>query len=400
MSGIPLKRGDLIEVTVERLAYGGDGIARHRGLALFIPLAAPGDQLRVRVNEIKKNYARASIEEILIPSPARRGPLCRYFGQCGGCQLQHINYDAQLEAKRAFVRDALNRVGRLGWTGEIEMISAAEFGYRARAQVKIERESDNEPRRIGFNRLSSHRVCDVTSCPVLVPELDLQLGAIRALLAREVKEGVREVEIAAGENGIAIQPELDERAQRIVERKVRGATYRYSASTFFQGNALLLDSLIETAISDYSGGLAVDLYAGAGLFTIQLAGRFDKVIGIEADKKAALFALQNIEINQRPNIEFHNTTVESWLMSATGRSAIDRPDLLLLDPPRAGAANAMAHIIDINPTYISYVSCDPNTLARDLRILAGSGYKIARITALDLFPQTYHVETVAALFRV
>jgi 23S rRNA (uracil1939-C5)-methyltransferase len=400
MNSIPLKRGDLIEVTVERLAYGGDAVARHGGLALFIPMAAPGDLLRVRVSEIKKNYGRASIEEIIVPSPARRDPLCRYFGRCGGCQLQHINYDAQLEAKRGFVRDALNRVGRLGWSGEIEMVSAAEFGYRARAQLKIERESTKEPPRIGFNRLSSHRVCDVASCPVLVPELDLELGSIRSLLAQEERGGVREVEIAAGENGFAIEPPFDERAQRIVERRVRGATYRFSASTFFQGNALLLDSLVEAAIGEYSGSLAVDLYAGVGLFTIQLAERFSKVIGVEADKKAAMFARQNIAINHRRNIDFQNTTVESWLKSTPRDSAIERPDLLLLDPPRAGAANAIPHIIEMNPTHISYVSCDPNTLARDLRILADSGYELARVTALDLFPQTYHVETVASLRRV
>jgi 23S rRNA (uracil1939-C5)-methyltransferase len=400
MSSIPLKRGDLVEVMVERLAYGGDAIARYGGLALFIPMAAPGDLLRVRVNEIKKNYARASIEEILVLSPARREPACRYFGQCGGCQLQHINYDAQLEAKRRFVGDALNRVGRLGWGGEIEIVSATEFGYRTRAQLKIEREDIKEPPRIGFNRHSSHTVCDVTSCLVLVPEIDLELGSIRSILAREEKDGVREVEIAAGENGVAIEPAFDERALRVVERIVRGATYRFSPSTFFQGNALLLESLVEAAIRDYRGSLAVDLYAGVGLFTIQLAERFGKVIGVEADKKAAMFARQNIAINQRRNIEFHNMTVESWLESARQDSAKRRPDLLLLDPPRAGASKAMPYLIEMNPTHISYVSCDPNTLARDLRRLVDSGYEITRITALDLFPQTYHVETVASLRRV
>ncbi len=175
MSGTALTRDDLIDVTVERLAYGGDGIARHGGLALFIPMAAPGDRLRVRVTEIKKSYGRAVIEEVLTPSPARREPACRHFGQCGGCQLQHINYGAQLEAKRDFVRDALNRVGRLGWAGEIEMFSAAEFGYRTRAQLKVERVAGG-PLLVGFNRLSSHSICDVVTCPVLVPELERELG--------------------------------------------------------------------------------------------------------------------------------------------------------------------------------------------------------------------------------
>ncbi len=228
----------------------------------------------------------------------------------------------------------------------------------------------------------------------------MSLAPIRSALEQEKRAGAYEIEIAAGENGVAIEPGGSAHEARPVERRLRGATYRFSASTFFQGNAFLLDALIESAVRDYAGELAVNLYAGVGLFTIQLADRFNKVIGVEADRNAAMFARENISINNRSNIDFRNTTVKSWLMTATSGSAKPRPDLLLLDPPRAGAAEAIPHIIEMSPAQISYVSCDPNTLARDLRKLIDAGYELTRVTALDLFPQTYHVETVASLRRV
>ena len=152
----PLSVGDVVEVTTERLAFGGEAVARYDGLAVFVPFAAPGERLRIRITERKKNFARGVIEEILAPSPRRRAPACQHFGECGGCQLQHLTYDEQLKAKSSFVRDALARIGRIPWDREIEVRSAAEFGYRSRAQVKIERlrtvcESDSiKPLRMRF----------------------------------------------------------------------------------------------------------------------------------------------------------------------------------------------------------------------------------------------------------
>src|SRR5580704_5331556 len=220
----------LIEVQTERLAYGGDAVARYAGLAIFIPLAGPGELLRVRVTEVKKNFARARIVEVLKPSPHRRVAPCQHFGDCGGCQLQHLDYPAQLEAKAGFVRDSLVRVGRIDWPHKIEVGSADEFGYRTRAQVKIERritrlsaaanptavEPDpidggdpQDPRptsdtrggdnsaqfaeasgdagfksslHIGFNREGSHSVCDVSMCPILTPELNSALLELRSTL--------------------------------------------------------------------------------------------------------------------------------------------------------------------------------------------------------------------------
>jgi 23S rRNA (uracil1939-C5)-methyltransferase len=388
----PLSVGDVVEVTTERLAFGGDAVARHEGLAIFVPFAAPGERLRIRITERKKNYARGVIEEILAPSPARRAPPCRYFGECGGCQLQHLSYDEQLRAKSGFVRDALARIGRIPWDREIEIRSAAEFGYRSRAQVKIESGSDHL--RIGFNHAASHSVCDVESCPVLAPELDRTFQKLRSSLASSDTdfEQAAEVEMALGRTGVDLEPRMKGFPGAHISQRIGDMTYSFSASTFFQVNHLLLEDFAREATADYSGRLAVDLYAGVGLFTLQLARSFDRVIGVESDSRAARFARQNIADNKVTNVEFHNQRVESWL-----RGFNSVPDLILLDPPRAGAAEAMDEIAKLKPARIAYVSCDPATLARDLRKLIDARYSLSSVVAFDLFPQTYHVETIASL---
>lgn len=407
MRGDWLKVGDVIEVVAERMAYGGDAVARHKGLAIFIPYAAPGERLRIRITDLKKNFARAKIERILSPSPVRREPPCQYFGQCGGCQLQHLSYEAQLDAKAGFVRDALARVGRIELPGGIRIRSANEFGYRARAQVKIGRASrgaNSSSRAVGFHNAGSHDVCDVESCPVLVPELDRALVSLRSSVndskgAQAYQSRLSEIEIAAGEAGVASEPQILGASSAPLQRTARGAVYRFDAKTFFQVNALMLDQLIDEAVDDYSGRLAIDLYAGVGLFAIQLARRFDKVFGVESDRRAFGFARENIRENSASNVEFFNDRAESWLERfIAGRNTQDGPpDLVLLDPPRAGANNAVALIARLKPPRISYVACDPTTLARDLRQLIDSGYQLENVTALDLFPQTFHVETVARL---
>jgi len=393
-----LNVGDVIEVTTDRLAYGGDAVARHDGLAVFIPLAAPGERLRIRITERKKTFARGAIDRILAASPARRVAPCQYFGDCGGCQLQHLTYEAQLEAKAAFVRDALERIGHIDWPHEIPVLHAAEFGYRARAQVKIDRKT----RRIGFHRASSNAVCDVESCPILTPELDEALRSIRDALSREnppgASAGVSQIEISAGESGVSFEPRVEDFSGGALRRTVHEAVYSFSPSTFFQANPGLLDDLIDEALGEDTGELGIDLYAGVGLFTVQLARRFRRVIGVESDPIAAKFALENITANDRANVEFHVSRVES-LLEKLVETKISQPDLILLDPPRTGAADPLPHIIALKPKRVTYVSCDPATLARDLRRLIDSGYEPSRITAIDLFPQTYHVEVVAALVR-
>jgi len=387
-----LKVGDIIEVTAERLAYGGDAVARYDGLAVFIPLAVPGDRLRVRIVERKKSFARAVIERVLEPSPSRREPPCEYFGDCGGCQLQHQSYEMQLEAKVGFVRDALERIGRFDWPHQIKILHGAEFGYRGRAQIKI----DKKASRIGFNRAGSNVVCDITGCPILLPELNEALRSLREV-ADEADVG--QVEMAAGESSVSFEPSFASLPGGALRRTVRGAIYNFSPSTFFQANPGLLGELIDEAVGEESGELAIDLYAGVGLFTIQLARRFKRVIGVESDREAITFAIKNLSANTITNVGFHATTAETWLGSTISARSHNSPDLVLLDPPRSGASAAIPLIATLEPSRIVYVSCDPATLARDLRNLIDLGFRIGGLSVIDLFPQTYHVETVARLER-
>jgi 23S rRNA (uracil1939-C5)-methyltransferase len=246
-------------------------------------------------------------------------------------------------------------------------------------------------------------VCDVTSCPILVPELDEALRSLWGALGHATDKDQTlpnrlQVEMAAGENGVSFEPALEGLPGGALQRTVRGVVYNFGPSTFFQANPGLLDELVGEAVGEESGGFAIDLYAGVGLFTIQLARRFNRVIGIEVDRETARFAFENITANSVTNVEFHNSIVESWLKSAV-EARTSPPDLMLLDPPRGGAPEAVGYAAAWKPSRITYVSCDPSTLARDLRTLVDSGYELTRITAIDLFPQTYHIETVAALVR-
>jgi 23S rRNA (uracil1939-C5)-methyltransferase len=259
---------------------------------------------------------------------------------------------------------------------------------------------------IGFNKAGSHSVCDVDDCPVLVPELNSALKDLRAVLRSANAESrsslLTEIEMAASGTTVTAAPQVAGLGRGEIEQSVRGAVYRFSAETFFQVNPLLLDDLVCEAVAGAAGRLAIDLYAGVGLFTIQLARSFDRVIGVESDPVAAGFARKNIAANHAAGVEFYNERVEAWLRrSNAGFEKGDRepPDMILLDPPRGGASEAMPSILALRPKRITYVACDPTTMARDLGKLVGSDYKIETITALDLFPQTYHIETVVTLFR-
>jgi 23S rRNA (uracil1939-C5)-methyltransferase len=395
-----LSVGDLVEVVTERLAYGGEAVARYGGLAVFVPFAAPKEKLLVRITEQKKNFARAVIQRVLEPSPLRREPPCRYFGDCGGCQLQHLTYEAQLKSKVGFVRDALERIGRIDWPIEIKIRSAAEFGYRGRSQVTIDWRSS----RVGFNRAGSNAVCDVETCMILAPELDQALASLRAAIqetsgSTHPESRFSQIEMAAGESSVALEPSIGGFPKGPLRQVVHGAVYCFGPATFFQSNLQLLDDLVDEAVdksSSDSGELALDLYAGVGLFTVQMARRFKRVIGVESDPRTLRFALENIGANELTNVEFHTSRVEAWLERFVDAEPAP-PDLVLLDPPRTGAAESVALIAQLKASRITYVSCDPTTLARDLRVLLDSGYELSRITAIDLFPQTYHIETVVAL---
>jgi 23S rRNA (uracil1939-C5)-methyltransferase len=358
-------------------------------------LAAPNELARVRVDSVRGRLAFASIVEVLEPSPARVEPSCPYFGRCGGCDFQQLSYEAQLAAKVEIIRDCLRRVARVEPPAEIPITPSPEiWRYRSRARWQ------HDPRRrlLGYYERGSHRVCDVADCPVAAPPVAERLARLRRLLSEGRLPHAAEFEAVAGDEGVALEPHVEPGDEREQTRRIGGESYRFDAGCFFQINHALLEPLVAEGLRDAAGGTALDLYSGVGLFTLPLARRFASVIAIEGNHASVRYARRNLSNAGLSNARVETSPVGAWL----ARHAVElgQADFVLLDPPRAGAeAEAIRGIIALRPQHISYISCDPATLARDLRALNENSYRVTSVHAFDMFPQTHHVETVVHLIR-
>jgi 23S rRNA (uracil1939-C5)-methyltransferase len=396
-----LRAGALLDVRVERVLPGGVGLAHAEGQTLLVSLAAPGDLARVRVESVKGRVAFASIEEVLEPSPARVEPPCPYFGRCGGCDFQQLSYEAQLEAKSEIIRDCLRRMARVEPPGEIVVEPSPEvWRYRSRARWQ----HDPVRRHLGYYERGSHRVCDVADCPVAAPPVGERLLQLRALMAEGRLPQASEFEAVAGDDGVALDPAVGPGDEGEQVRRIGGETYRFDAGCFFQINHALLGPLVAEGLrgaepaDGEAGGTALDLYSGVGLFALPLARRFARVVAVEGNPASAEYARRNLSDASLANARVETSAVGDWL--ARHAEELGRADFVLLDPPRAGAEpEAVRGIIRLRPRHISYVSCDPATLARDLRALLDAGYRIDSVRAFDMFPQTHHVEAVVHLFN-
>lgn len=383
-----------LEVEIERILPGGVGLAHAEGLTVFVSLAAPGDIVRARIDRVQGKSSFASILEVLKPSPVRVEPPCPYFGRCGGCDFQQLTYEAQLGTKVEIVRDCLRRIAKIETPLEIPIsASPSQWHYRARANWQV----DSVAKLLGYCERGSNRVCDVEYCAVLVPELQEALEKVRQeILVGSGTLQLRNIDAVVGDEGMSVVPPLAGFTTSIVSRHIGNETYYFSADAFFQVNHELLEPLLTESLGNAKGQTAVDLYCGVGLFTLPLARRFERVTGVEAHPKATEFARRNIEAAKLLNAKVVTARVGDWL-NQQARS-LGPVDFLLLDPPRTGCENRdIAGILTLRPTKISYVSCDPATLARDLKKLIAAGYTLDSVAAFDLFPQTHHVETVARL---
>ncbi len=387
--------GETLNVKIEKIVPNGYGLAFAEKLTVFVPLSVAGDKLRVRIYQLKNKTAFAEIVEIIEPSDLRIDAPCEYFGRCGGCDFQQMNYENQLAAKVYIIRDCLTRIGKINYEQEIGIIaSPKEFGYRARAQWHV----DTRRRKVGYFQRNSHKVIDVARCPILTEDLQATLTEVRETIEWESFLDEKTVIEAAAANGkVSIySAEIIEPTDGIFY-ETRGEKYFYSAKSFFQGNPFLIEKLLELALENAAGKNALDLYCGVGLFTLPMARKFEKVTGVEASKDAIDFAEKSAANARIENIEFRADAVDDFL----NENKLTEIDFVLLDPPRSGAEKqTIENIIKINPRAIAYVSCEPSVLARDLRMLIDAGYKIEAITALDLFPQTHHIETIVRLQKV
>lgn len=379
---------DELTVTVERLVTGGEGLARFEGIPIFVPRAAPGDRLRVRLVERRPGYGRAEIEEILQPGPGRREPPCPYFARCGGCDLQHLEDELQVRLKVDAVRETLQRIGGVPWPDDARVVAGEPWAYRMRASLHTRPLAGGHE--VGYFSRRSHDLVAVESCAVLVPELERVVETLGRLLPEAAP---RRIDLAAGRpSEWTAAPVVEGLRHGAVEIEVGGHTYSYDARCFFQAHRGLLGELVAVAIGSWQGERAVDLYAGVGLFSVPLASRYAAVEAVEGDQIAVRYARRNARRNAAAGLHVGHRAVERWISDLP--ADLDR---VLVDPPRTGLARPVRRaLFERPPARLTYVSCDAATLARDLKELTRT-FDIESLTLFDLFPQTGHMETVVQL---
>jgi len=391
------------EMDVEKLVYGGDGLGRLDGRAVLAPFVLPGERVRLRGVAKKPGLLRAELREVVGPAPERVAPPCPYFTRCGGCHYQHAPYEMQLALKRAILEDQLRRIGKIA-PPEIGVVAGEPWGYRNRVQLHI------AGGKLGYLQAQSRKLCPIESCPISSPAINAAIAILREMLGDpRWPRFLRAIELFTDETEMQLnvleadhpvaRRFFDWCAERIpglvsgaLDYAAAGQTWRVSGGSFFQVNRFLIDRLVETALDGAEGQTALDLYAGVGLFSLALAKRFASVTAVESGARAAADLRFNAE-RAGVALGVQKTDAEVWTEQLD-----TAPDFVLLDPPRAGIGKRMVgRLAQLKPPRLAIVSCDPATLARDLAGLTGSGYRIERLTLVDLFPQTYHLETVAHL---
>jgi 23S rRNA (uracil1939-C5)-methyltransferase len=376
-------------LTIEKLVYGGDGLARLGGKVVLTPYVLPGEIVRAEVERVKNDLFRGRLIEVISSSSSRVAPPCPYFLHCGGCHYQHADSAFQVEQKRSILREALRRVGKIEFAGEIKSIAGEPWAYRNRVQLHIEHGD------IGYFELGSHSLCPIERCAVASPALNDAIGKLNGNLAPITTT----VELFTNEKEtqVNVLDRLPTSAWRLFEslgttEPIEYDGFRVSQNSFFQVNRFLIQDLLKCAAGDAEGNWALDLYAGVGLFSARLAEKFQRVTAIESHRSSFRDLEYNIERRSLP-VKAENKTTEEYLARLE-----QTPDLILADPPRTGLGkDVVRELARIRAPRVTIVSCDPATLARDLQGLLAHDYRLDQITLVDLFPQTFHIETVAHL---
>lgn len=431
-------------LNIEKLIYGGDGLARlpaaspgnkdhSRGKAVFVPFVLAGEKIEAALTEEKPGFARARAEKIVESSAHRVVPPCPHFGSCGGCHYQHASYEHQLDIKKEILRENLRRMAKIELECEIQVHPSPPWNYRNRSRLQVRTSPEFAA---GYYKFASHELLPVEECPISSPVINRGIEMLwQAGRAGKVVEGVREVEFFANADDtkllieILCAPEARRAAVRgwieelcasmpeiagvvafrepqkgVQERLVaagaseltyqtKKAAYRVSAGAFFQTNRFLTDELVDVVTAGRSGELAIDLYAGVGLFSTALACDIRHVVSVEMSQISS----NDLRYNLPANGKAVQAAAEQYLTKAV---STEKPDLIIVDPPRSGLGDTTARAMaNMAAPCVTYVSCDPATLARDLVPLKAAGYRVEELHLVDLFPQTYHLETVAHLIR-
>ena len=413
------------ELTPTKLIYGGESLGHYTGRTVLVPRVLPGERAEVEEVRTAKGVIHARPLRILEAAPERVNPPCPYFGLCGGCQYQHLAPERATAAKREILHETLRRLGRIEWEGEIGMHAGPPWNYRNQAQIKVSRQPDGLVE-LGFFEAQSHRVCDVETCLILSPRLNSVLAELRRPEWAKWLTWVRELDLSAdaGDEKVMIVlrgpgAEGEQTMHRLLEGipgvasvalefgggyrvlgqpaldyPLGGINYQVSPGSFFQASRFLAPELVRSVTENATGELALDLFAGVGLFSAPLARHFTRVMAVEAAAPSASDLRANAEAHGLPNLRVMAETTFDFLR----RFAQAGADLVVMDPPRGGIdADSLKLLAALEPREIRYVSCSPPTLARDLRFLLGRGYQLTSIEMFDFFPQTYHIESLSKL---
>lgn len=375
-----LKVGQRVKLNIEDVAFGGEGVARHDGMVVFVPFVDVGEVVTAEITELKAAFARARLVSVVESGPERIQPPCPYFGRCGGCSYQHLRYERQLEVKRKQVCDLLARIGRLAPDVVVQVIPSPK-PYRYRSKIMVRSGWDKQLGRmcIGFLDVSGRVVVDIEECLLAVPEVNEQLRLLR--------QG---------------QPPARSGLKYVL--RVAPPGWEVPPDSFFQNNLFALPHLVETVRRlhrEAGTAFLIDVYCGVGLFGIELAGQVTKFVGIEIDKRAVAAAVKNANARNVTNGVFVSGPAEALLAEFVVQFE-PQATTVILDPPRVGCLPGTIQAIRAaGPAQVIYVSCNPATLARDLHLLCDGGlYEIRQVQPLDMFPQTRHVECIADVRRV
>lgn len=428
-------------LSVEKLVYGGDGLAHADGNTVFVPYVLPGETVRAAERSKKKKLIWADLREVTKAAEARVAPRCPHFQTCGGCHYQHIAATEQVRLKKEILRETLARLGGIVWDGAIQEHTAEPYGYRNRAQWAV---SAGNPRALGYFLPESSKIVPIDECPVLSPRLAQTFLSLQEMArGGTLPAGILEIEAFAdsadekialnvafekfGETPAKLAQQfrealpqleslllLDQKKNRFeltgpgfLMQQAGGFQFRVSHLSFFQVNRFLIEDLLKTITSGAKGHMALDMYAGVGFFTLPLAKTFQRVVSVDANLAATRDLYENAKA-AGVSVTTHNEHAEEFL-----KKTEEQPDLVVLDPPRAGlGAETAARLADLGAAEVVYLSCDPSTLARDLAVLTnsprkpkeiaapGTRYELSEVHFFDLFPQTFHIETLVRLRRV
>lgn len=422
-----------MRLEIEKAIYGGTGLARNEGKTVFVPFTLPGECVEAEIIRSKPSYDQSQLTQVLTPSPHRVQAPCRHYGACGGCHYQHASYDEQLRLKTTILRESLQRA-HIENIPAIETVTAEPVGYRNRIRLHVQ----PSPFSLGYLRSQSHTVLPISDCSIAVPPLVHAMRTLQNQCASQLSGWAREIELFTAPStgrilisiyALAGTPNLARKLNNLwrtlqtalpkaigcaaftlpqgkgfptlaaqagaghLTYTVAGEPFRVSHGSFFQVNGFLIDRMVTSVCADHTGTLAWDLFAGVGLFARHLARSFSQVIAVEAASASATDLRTNL-----PGQPVIAQTTLQFLRERAKKSAPPGPDFMVLDPPRAGLGPEASELVaNIRAPQVTYVSCDPATLSRDLSSLLKSGYRLQKLQLIDLFPQTFHLETIAHL---